>query len=205
MEKSKSDKNIPIVKHTQIPNLYSRSDIVFMLCDVQDHNVDLFIKNPEKLLRNLNILIDCAAILKIPIIVGEHRPIKFGSTHKNLQESLKKTQAFFFEKATWSMITNDVLYKMKKLGKTTVVLFGIEAHLCILNTALDLIMHGYNVFIVYDAIRSEREDDLQISLKRFEKMPIMPCSVESCIYEILRTSDEDFDQCRINLNRLKEI
>jgi nicotinamidase-related amidase len=205
MEKSKSDKNLPSVKYIQIPTLYNRSDIVFMLCDVQDHNINLFIKNPEKLLRNINILIECAAILKIPIIVGEHRPIKFGSTHKELQDSLKKTQAFFFEKSTWSMITNDVLYKMKKLGKTTVILFGIEAHLCILNTALDLIMNGINVFIVYDAIRSEREEDLQIGLKRFEKLPIEPSSVESCIYEILRTSDEDFDQCRIILNRLKEI
>jgi nicotinamidase-related amidase len=205
MEKSKSDKNLPSFKNISVPTLYNRSDIVFMLCDVQDKNVEQFIQNPEKLLRNTNILIECSAVLKLPVIVGEHRPIKFGSTHKDLQESLKKTQSFFFEKTTWSMITNDVLYKLRKMGRNTVVLFGIEAHLCILNTALDLIANGINVFIVYDAIRSEREEDLQVGLKRFEKLPIIPCSVESCIYEILRSSDEEFDQCRLILNRLKEI
>jgi nicotinamidase-related amidase len=205
MERSKSTNSVPFIKTVEIPTLYHRSDLLFMLCDVQEKNVELFIKNPEKMITNINILIECASILNIPVIVGEHRPNKFGATHSELQENLKKSESYFFEKSTWSMLTNDVLYKMKKLGKNTVILFGIEAHLCILNTALDLIQNGVNVFIVYDAIRSERDEDLNICLKRFEKLPITPTSVESCIYEILKTSDETFDKCRLVLNRLKEI
>jgi nicotinamidase-related amidase len=192
------------MKSSGIINLSNRNDIIFMICDIQEKKIESSIPSPEKLLKNCKILIECAAILNIPIIVTEHLPNKFGSTHNELQQSLKKCQSYFFEKNTWSMITKDVLYKLNKINKKIVVLFGIETHTCILNTAIDLISNDYNVFIVEDAIRSERDEDMFIGLKRLDKINTYPCSVESCIYEIIGVYDQEFEKCLIILNNLKD-
>jgi nicotinamidase-related amidase len=187
------------------PTLREKNDIVFFLCDVQSKSVPVFIKNPEQLIRNCKVLVECAAILGIPVIVGEHLPEVFGHTDNEILKSLENTEHYTYAKNTWSMVTFEILEKMSLLNKTSVILFGVEAHLCILNTALDLLKNGINCFIVEDAIRSERDSDMEIALKRFDKVGVIPVSVESCIYEIVQKSGEEFDKCRKILNNLKEI
>jgi nicotinamidase-related amidase len=177
--------------------------VVFLMCDVQQNGVDKFISEPARFIKNCNILLECANILKRPVIVAEHHTTKYGSTHTEVKETLNKCTHRIFNKQTWSMITPELYEEISCF--TTVVLFGIEGHLCVLNTAIDLINEGFTVFFVDDAIRSERENDRLVGVKRMEMIGCIPCTVESCVYEICEREGELFEKLRTVLDGLKKL
>jgi nicotinamidase-related amidase len=177
--------------------------VVFLMCDIQQNGVDKFISEPARFIKNTNILLECASILKMPVIVAEHYTTKYGTTHKEVLDSLNKCTHRIFTKDTWSMLTPDLYEEIRMFS--TVVLFGIEAHLCVLNTAIDLINEGFKVFLVEDAIRSERENDKLVGIKRMDMIGVIPCTVESCIYEICERESELFEKLRKILDGLKSL
>jgi isochorismate hydrolase len=136
--------------------------------------------------------------------VTEHNTSKYGATHVEVKESLEKCDYKLFPKTTWSMDIPDVKKVLIEYGKI-VVIFGIEAHLCVLNSVIDLINEGFKVFLVENAVNSEREEDRLIGLERMRLIGAIPCSIESCIYEICQQEGEEFTKCREVLNGLKSI
>ena len=77
---------------------------------------------------------------------------------------------------------------LEKSGKRTVILIGIEAHICVEQTALDLLEKGYQVVLVADCVQSRERSNTEISLQRLSNSGAVVTSYESVLYELLKTS-----------------
>jgi hypothetical protein len=91
-----------------------------------------------------------------------------------------------FEKKLFSMITEDVKAKMAEAPeRKTFVLFGIEAHVCVQQTALDLLEQGYAVHVLVDGVSSQRAHDRAVALRRMEKAGAYLTTAESMVFMLL--------------------
>ena len=106
---------------------------------------------------------NCSFALDIPVIATEQYPKAFGKT----RDELCKPKTMIFEKTKFSMIIDDVDKKLNEMNdRKDIILTGIEGHICVLQTALDLLKKGYNVHLCVDAIDSQRSIDKDIAMQR---------------------------------------
>ena len=136
--------------------LLSRSDSRLLVVDVQDKLL-AHIPVADKLIDNCHRMIDGAQILGIPVSASEQYPKGLGATAASLAQKLdkipEKLRFSCTEALGWgfaSEITDD---------RDKIVLVGIEAHVCILQTALDLLAHGFQVYVPADAVASRSKFD----------------------------------------------
>ena len=116
---------------------------------------------------------------------AEQYPKAFGTT----RPELAKEKTMIFEKTKFSMITDEVNNKLKEIGGLTerndIILTGIEGHICVLQTTLDLLKMGYNVHLCVDAIDSQREIDKDIAMKRLNQSGAILTTSESVLFQLL--------------------
>lgn len=169
------------------PHLLSKEKAILVLVDIQEKLLKVMWKK-EELILNVSKLIKSFKIMEIPILLTEQYPQGMGKTDESITELLKGTEAI--EKICFSCMGKDEFTKkMKSLGKDQVVLCGIESHICVLQTALDLLHQGYFVYVPYDGISSRKESDYRNALDRIQKEGVVIGSVESAIFELLKTAD----------------
>ncbi len=127
-------------------------------------------------------------ILEIPLMVTEQYVKGLGKTVSAL-ESIRSEHSRVFEKMCFSCCGSDLfLDSVAQSGRNTIILFGIEAHVCVLQTALDLLEAGYRVAVVEDAVGSRKESDKQTALARMRQAGVVPVSVESILLELCVSS-----------------
>ena len=157
-------------------------DCVFVQVDVQEK---LFphISNKEELEKNLLILIKGLKLHNIPIIVNEQYKKGIGETISSLKEL---TDSYpHFEKTTFSCCGNeDGLAAIKATGKKFVILAGIETHVCVLQTALDLLEEGLQPVLVTDCVNSRKEKDKEMAIMRLVQAGVIPTTYESILFEL---------------------
>lgn len=142
----------------------------------------------EALVLSLSKLIRALRILKIPMLLTEQYPEGMGKTDKNISDLLDQIQPM--EKICFSCLgKDDFQAKLESLGKKQVVLAGIESHVCVLQTALDLLDKGYFVYVPYDGTSSRKESDYRNALERMQKGGVVIGSIESAIFELLKVAD----------------
>ena len=143
----------------------SRKSSALFICDMQKRFEPVMPKM-DVLLRKSVMMVDAAAELGIPVVVTEQTPDKLLPTCDVLLDAIPAGTRIF-EKSSFSMITPEVSdYLASGLGHVkSVILCGIETHICVAQTALDLIDRGYDVHLVADACASQRESDRQIAFK----------------------------------------
>merc|ERR1712146_310754 len=90
-------------------------------------------------------------------------------------------------KTQFSMLTPEVVTRLDS-GRGSVILCGIEAHVCIMQTALDLIDSGRDVFVVCDSISSQRSHDRAVAIRRVENAGAILTTSESVVFELMRDS-----------------
>ena len=157
-------------------------DCVFVQVDVQEK---LFphISNKEELEKNLLILVKGLKLHNIPIIVNEQYKKGIGETIPSLKEL---TDSYpHFEKTTFSCCGNeDGLAAIKTTGKKFVILAGIETHVCVLQTALDLLEEGLQPVLVTDCVNSRKEKDKEMAIMRLVQAGVIPTTYESLLFEL---------------------
>eukprot|EP01126_Amoeba_proteus_P034614 TRINITY_DN3455_c0_g1_i4.p2 TRINITY_DN3455_c0_g1~~TRINITY_DN3455_c0_g1_i4.p2 ORF type:complete len:181 (-),score=38.62 TRINITY_DN3455_c0_g1_i4:63-605(-) len=116
--------------------------------------------------------------LNIPLIVTEQYPKGLGKTVPEIDISHAKV----YEKLSFSMLTPEVLTELAEVK--SVVLYGIEAHVCILNTTLDLLWKGYDVHLVVDGTSSMRQYDRLTALSRLRSNGAFLTTCESVIFQL---------------------
>jgi len=159
-------------------------DTVFMLCDIQEKFRDIIDKMPC-VISSAKALLSCADIMEAPVVVTEQYPKFFQNTVAELDVSKAKV----FAKTKFSMCTDEVAGYLHRLDRTTVVLFGIETHVCVQQTTLDLLAMGYTVHIVADGVSSQRAGDRATALQRLQQAGAVVTSTESVLFELLRSKD----------------
>lgn len=159
---------------------------VMLLVDVQER---LFphINNNTALGLRLEILLKGLGILEVPIFCNQQYTEKLGVTLPSLSSLLRSKEVY--EKRAFSCCDNpDLSAVLKQSNAKTVILAGIETHVCVLQTVLDLISHGYTPVVVVDAVGSRHQHNHEIALRRMEKEGAILTTSESILFELMRTS-----------------
>jgi nicotinamidase-related amidase len=157
----------------------SARESVLLVIDVQ---TKLMAKIPaaEALTRNIAFLLDVAKLLEVEIAATEQYPKGLGPTVAPLAQRVSTRP----EKLAFSSCaTPNLLDGFRTKGRTQIVLTGIESHVCVLNTALDLLAAGFQVYLAVDALASRYALDHDIALRRLEQAGAILTTVETCAFE----------------------
>jgi nicotinamidase-related amidase len=143
----------------------------------------------ERLVRNAKLLIRLAGILKIPALVTTQYTKGLGNTVPEIAALLPESPAI--DKLMFSCFGSDVFCSLLKRlpgQRTTVLLCGMETHICVMQTALGALREGYLVHVASDAVSSRTELNWQLGLNRMQAAGAILSSTEMMIYELLRSS-----------------
>jgi nicotinamidase-related amidase len=166
-----------------------KEDCLLVVVDIQTKLWEVIFEK-EKLLSNTQKLIKAFRILKIPIIFTEQYPLGMGKTKKEISELLSDLKPI--EKLSFSCAgKDDFKNKVRSFNKKQIVVCGIEAHICVLQTVLDLLNQDYIVYVPYDAVSSRKEGDYENALRRMSKEGAIIGSVESAIFECLEVAGNE--------------
>ena len=161
----------------------TRDDALFLFVDIQERLLPAMFE-AERALRRCTLLARAAAQLDIPTLVTEQNPAKLGATVEALAQVLGEYSPS--EKMRFSACTENLLEELKSSGRKSVVLCGLETHVCITQTALDLRESGLQVFLPHDAVSSRYESDKKAGLARLNSIGAIPCCTEMIVFELLR-------------------
>lgn len=132
-----------------------------------------------------------AKILSIPTVVTEQYPKGLGSTVANVKESLSES-AFLTEKASFSALLEpafaEKIQELKNSGRNQIVIGGIETHICVLQTAYDLMKEGFEVYVLKDACASRNKSEYKTGLELLKQYGAKLTCVEITLFEWLKTS-----------------
>ncbi len=143
----------------------------------------------EQLLRNAQLLIRAAGILKIPALVSTQYAKGLGATAPEIASLLAGTE--MIDKTLFSCFGSDAFCSaLKRLpgNRNTLLLCGMESHICVAQTALAALREGYLVHVASDAVSSRTEWNWKIGLERMRAAGAVISSTEMMIYELMRSS-----------------
>ncbi|HKK63668.1 MAG TPA: isochorismatase family protein [Bacteroidales bacterium] len=166
-----------------------RDNVLAMIVDAQER---LFphIYEHEQLAENMRILVEGLQVLEVPLIVTEQYKKGLGETIPSLAALVDKYP--HNEKMAFSCCDDPaIMEKLELSSKRIVVLAGIESHICLLQTALDLKERGYHPVVVEDCVGSRSPDNKRIAMARLIQEDILITSYESLLFELCRVSGTD--------------
>ncbi len=168
--------------------MLSRDNATLIVVDVQGKLAQLM-NDKESLFVNLRKVISGAQIMKIPVLWNEQNPEKLGRTIPELDELLRLS-CEPWSKLSFSCCGNPAfLEKLEESGRREAILVGIEAHVCVYQTARDLLDHGFRVEVIADAVSSRSVENKQIALERLARLGVGVSSTEMLLFELLRTAE----------------
>lgn len=163
--------------------LIERKNSALVIIDAQEKLFPLMIRK-EEMLKNIVKLIKFCRICKIPIILTEQYPKGLGRTIKEIREELKDVSPI--EKTSFSCFGSKEFRKVLKRKKVnTLIIVGIEAHVCVLQTALEA-PKNFRVYVIADAISSRMFENVEIGLQRMRDAGVIISSTEITMYELLK-------------------
>ena len=160
-----------------------------ILVDIQEKLLPPIFQK-EVVVKNSKLLIRLAGILKIPVLMTTQYAKGLGSTVPEIASLLPETQAI--DKQMFSCFGSDVFCSVLKRmpgNRKTVLLCGMESHICVMQTALSALREGYLVHVASDAVSSRTEWNWKIGLERMRAAGAVISSTEMMIYELLRASN----------------
>ena len=163
-----------------------KEDTAGLFIDIQEK---LFphIADKEILERNLIRLLEGLRILEIPVLVTEQYTKGLGVTIPSLYDGFENTKAI--EKMSFSCCGEPLFEKaLKSAGKRNIILCGIETHVCVLQTALDLMQMGYQPVVIEDCVSSRNLNDKRVAIDRMRNEGAVISSLESILFELTRVS-----------------
>lgn len=165
------------------------NESVGLIIDIQER-LHPFITENEKLTKNTAILIEGLKAIGVKILVTEQYTKGLGVTVEPLKNLLSEIS--FIEKMAFSCCDEPVFYeKLSLQGVRNVIIAGIESHVCVLQTTIDLLNNGYIPVVVEDCVGSRNPNDKKIAIERMRKEGAVITTYESVLFELLRYSGTD--------------
>jgi len=157
-----------------------------MVIDVQE-KLFATMYEQKKVKDNIVRMVEGAKILKVPIIWTEQYSKGLGPTIPELKSALKGHTCY--EKITFSCADDDQILKaVEKVKPKDILLCGIEAHVCVYQTAVELIEMGNAVHVVVDAVMSRYKSNHEVALRKMEQVGVNITSVEMALFELQGTA-----------------
>ena len=145
--------------------------------------------NKEKIKHHSSKLVELFIDLNIPIIYTEQYPKGLGSTISCLKKKLTNNNSKKIEKTTFSAFENKDFRKLLvHKNKKQVIILGIESHICVLQTALDLLDNKMQVYVVEECIGSRKPSDANLGVERIIKNGASLINFEMIFFELIRDS-----------------
>ena len=161
-------------------------ETLLLIMDVQQKLISN-IKGNKLLVFNIKKLLDICNLLNIRVAITEQNPSKLGKTLDSLSDNSEYPK---FEKMEFSCSKNQhFINYINKYDFKNIIVCGIESHICILQTSIDLLQKGYNILIPRDAIGSRSVVDNETAFLRLILSGAIASSTESLICELCKTAD----------------
>ncbi|MDD3051739.1 MAG: isochorismatase family protein [Candidatus Cloacimonetes bacterium] len=163
----------------------NKDSSMFVMIDVQEKFREK-IAELGTLIKNCSILNQSAEILGIPLLITEQYPSGLGKT---LNEIYIPADVKIEEKKSFTVFEKDISTLIAKQGKEQLIIYGIEAHICVTQTCLDAIDKSYEVFLVLDAVSSRDKNNKNIAVNRLIKAGCEAVSTEMLLFELLHSAE----------------
>lgn len=159
------------------------SDTVLVVVDVQERLAKVM-ERREQVVSAINVLIRLARLHQIPVIVTQQYTRGLGPTESAILEELGEDS--FIEKICFSCLGHDEFTTaLDALGRRTVLLTGMESHICVLQTCIDLLAARYNVHLPWDAVCSRNDGNRKTALRFMERAGAIITSSETAAFQVL--------------------
>ncbi|QHI69954.1 hydrolase [Tichowtungia aerotolerans] len=162
--------------------MLKRDNAILVFIDVQGKLSEV-VDGSEKLFKNLHRLLAGMKALDLPVLVTEQIPEKLGPTREEFQEFI--TEPPIAKSAFGCCGEPEFFQALEKAGRKQVILCGIETHVCVYQTALQLMESGHKVYVVADAVSSRDPENKKMALKRMEHEGVRTIGTESILFELL--------------------
>ena len=160
-----------------------------LIIDVQERILKVMRKH-ENLMENLLKLLRGFKVMQLPVFYTEQYPKGLGPTVAELKDELSEIEAV--QKMSFSCSgAGDLFDDLKKKNIEQVVVCGIESHVCVQQTVLDLISAGFQVDVAADGVSSRKKIDYKIALERMRQNGAEVTTVESILFELLNVCGTD--------------
>jgi len=167
--------------------MLNAAETVLLMVDVQEKLARAMPARDELVLKTRQLL-EGARVLGLPVVATEQNPQGLGPTLPELAALAPDTQPVV--KSSFSCCGSEpFMQQLRRTGRRDVVIAGIEAHVCVYQTALDLLADGYRVEVVADACASRTAENKRIGLERCRRAGAGITSVETLLFELLKAAE----------------
>lgn len=167
----------------------SRDNSLLVIVDIQERLVPAM-QVKDKVVANTLHLIEAAKLLNIPLRVTEQYPKGLGRTIREIAEALPECAPI--EKITFSCCGQQAfLDAVASTGRTHVILAGMETHVCVLQTCIDLLRSGYHVHAAADAICSRSKENYRLALEFMRDAGAVISCTETILFQLLEKAGSD--------------
>lgn len=168
-----------------------KDDTSFVVVDVQERLMGAMPEDiTETNLKNMKILLEAARILDIPVTVTEQYPKGLGPTVAEIKESVDGFSPV--EKVVFSCARSpEFASAIEEINRSSVLLCGVETHVCVLQTAIDLVNKGYTVYVPADAVVSRRKLDWKKGIDLMEEAGAVVGTTEAFLFQLLECAGTD--------------
>lgn len=168
--------------------LLQKETTALLVIDVQERLMPV-IHGQEQIFVSVNKLLRGAEMLGLETIITEQYPKGLGNTCKEVEIGENKT---LIEKVCFSCMQSEpVTEQLKLTNKKSLIICGVESHICVLKTTLDALKQGYEVHVVADAVSSRTAENKQIALDRMRQAGAFITSVEMVLFMLLDKAGTD--------------
>jgi len=164
------------------PPLLKPQDSVLLVVDFQDKLLPA-VHEHEACVAAAAKMIEAAKMLAVPIILTEQYPAGLGRTCATIAKAVG--DAAVHEKVRFSGCVESVTKRLTELRRENVLVIGIEAHVCVQQSVLELLHLGYRAYVCADAITSRRVLDRDMAIARMRQAGAIITTTESLIFELL--------------------
>ncbi len=165
------------------PHLLRADTALLVVVDMQEP----FLRNlfeRDRVIGNVCTLLEGAKVLGLPVIATTQVAERMGGVIPEVQERLGNAPVL--DKLAFSCWGDPFRQELRQKNRSQILLCGVEAHICVSQTAHDLMAAGYEVHLVEEAVSSRSESNTRIGFEKMRQSGVVPASVESALHELLR-------------------
>ena len=150
------------------------------------------IRHGKHVIQAAKKLLDAVRVFELPVIATEQYPKGLGATDKMIRQCLDESRATLFEKPTFSACGEPPIREaILAVDRPQIIVAGIEAHVCVQQTVLDLVTRDYDVYVCADAVGSRAKLDYKHALARMRQEGAWVTTVESVLFELCNRCDTE--------------
>ena len=145
--------------------------------------------DPEPMMLRGLFLLEASKLLEIPVLISEQNPLKMGGLDPRISEVIGEDHPLYGKMSFSCCGSTSFLEHLKNLNKKQVILWGIETHICVNQTAQNLMQLGYEVFVAADAVAARSTSAHHLGLMRIKQAGAILAHTESIAYEWIKSAE----------------